>query len=176
MSVRFLLSFSLAAAFLATTAFAQLGGETGWAPYPVKFDVQWPTNAARAERYWEIHDVYHCRVYNTDGAFAAGNTTRPRTEQRFVPDDKGGEIQYQSMELAPADENGYCIFQIHTGDVQSHEYGATAFMLFWFSKDGGQCMITAGRSWQEICGTSGFNSMWTRTWITAPSKSGSTSS
>src|ERR1700677_2746099 len=101
MPVRFLPLFSFAAAFLATTASAQLGGQTGWTPCPVKFDVQWPTNAARADRYWDNHGIYHCRVYNTDGAFAVGNTTRARTEQRFMPDYKGGEIQYQSMELAP---------------------------------------------------------------------------
>jgi hypothetical protein len=56
------------------------------------------------------------------------------------------------MEMAPADENGYCIFQIHTGDAESHEYGATAFMLFWFSKDGGSVHDYSG---QELAGNLG---------------------
>jgi hypothetical protein len=94
MPARFFLSLGFTVVFLATTASAQLGGESGWTSCPVKFGVQWPTNAARADRYWEDNGIYHCRVYNTDGAFSAGNTTRPRTEQRFVPDYKGGEIQY----------------------------------------------------------------------------------
>jgi len=156
MPVRFLPLFSFAAVSLATTASAQLGGQTGWASCPVKFDVQWPTNAARAERYWDNNGVYHCRVYNTDGAFTAGNTTRPRTEQRFVPDYRGGEIQYQSMELAPANENGYCIFQIHTGDAESREYGATAFMLFWFSKDGGSVHDYSGQELAANLGSKWF--------------------
>lgn len=112
---------------------------------PGKFNVQWPTNATKDARYW-VHDgVYHCRTFDTDGAFEAGNQTKPRTEQRFLPDYKSGEIQYQAMELAPTNENGYCIFQIHTGNAQSHEYGSTAFMLFWFSKDGGSVHDYSGR-------------------------------
>jgi hypothetical protein len=135
----FLLCLSLSPA-----AFAQIGG-TGWTPLPLQFKVQWPTNAARDDRY-SVHDgVYHFRIFNTDGAFEVGNRTRPRTEQRFLPDYTKGEMQYQSMEKAPADENGYCIFQIHTGNAQSHEYGATAFMLFWFSKDGGSVHDYSGR-------------------------------
>jgi hypothetical protein len=152
MFMRFLLCLSFMSVLLATTASAQLGGGSGWTPLPIKFDVQWPTNAARTDRYWEHNGVYHCRVFSTDGAFSVGNTTRPRTEQRFVPDYKDGEIQYQSLELAPADENGYCIFQIHTGDAQSHEYGATAFMLFWMSKYGGSVHDYSG---QELAGNLG---------------------
>jgi hypothetical protein len=129
---------------LPLAVFAQMDG-TNWTSVPLKFNVQWPTNAARDTRYW-VHDgIYHCLAYDTDGAFAVGNRTKPRTEQRFLPDYQKGEIQYQAMEQAPADENGYCIFQIHTGNEQSHEYGATAFMLFWFSKDGGSVHDYSGR-------------------------------
>lgn len=144
MSTRFILWTNLWGLLLATTALAQLGGESGWAAYPVKFSVQWPTNAAKEDRYWFTSGIYHCRTYNTDGAFSVGNQTKPRTEQRF-PDYKRGEIQYQAMEMAPANENGYCIFQIHTGDAESHEYGATAFMLFWFSSDGGSVHDYSGK-------------------------------
>jgi hypothetical protein len=99
---------------------------------------------------------YHCRVFRADGAFSVGNTTRPRTEQRFEPDYKKGEIQYQSMELVPANENGYCIFQIHTGDAESHEYGATAFMLFWFSENGGSVHDYSGKELASNLGNKWF--------------------
>jgi hypothetical protein len=125
-----------AAVFAAMTASAQMGGQSGWISYPVTFKVQWPTNAAQNQRYWNTNGVYHFQVFSNDGAFTPGNRTKPRTEQRF-PDYTHGEVQYQSMEMAPSNENSYCIFQIHTGNEQSHRYGATAFMLFWFSQDGG---------------------------------------
>ncbi len=154
--MRFFLWLNLLAIFLPREAPAQLGGETGWTPLPIKFSVQWPTNAAREDRYWENRGIYHCRVYRTDGAFSTGNTTRPRTEQRFEPDYKKGEIQYQSMELVPANENGYCVFQIHTGDAQSHEYGATAFMLFWLSEDGGSVHDYSGKELASNLGNKWF--------------------
>ncbi len=124
------------AIFAAATASAQMGGKNGWVSYPVMFKVQWPTNAVQGQRYWDNNGVYHFQVFSNDGAFTPGNRTTPRTEQRF-PDYTHGEMQYQSMEMAPSNENSYCIFQIHTGNAQTHRYGATAFMLFWFSQDGG---------------------------------------
>lgn len=121
---------------MATDALAQMGGG-GWTACPVTFKVQSPTNAAQDQRYWFTNGVYHCEVLNNDGAFAAGNGTKPRTEQRFMPDYRDGEIQYQALEMAPSNENSYCIFQIHTGNAVTHQHGATTFMLFWFSSDGG---------------------------------------
>ena len=137
MRTRLFLWLSLLAALAATTARAQMGGGAGWMPCPVTFKLQWPTNATRQQRYLFSDGIYHFRVFNNDGAFAVGNQTKPRTEQRFLPDYTNGEVQYQSMELAPSNENGYCIFQIHTGNERTPEYGATQFMLFWFSDDGG---------------------------------------
>jgi alginate lyase len=122
--------------FLAIGAQAQMGGGA-WTPCPVTFRVQSPTNAAQDQRYWFTNGIYHCEVLNDDGAFTAGNRTQPRTEQRFVPDYTAGEIQYQAMEMAPSNENSYCIFQIHTGNAVTRGHGATTFMLFWFSNDGG---------------------------------------
>jgi hypothetical protein len=123
-------------ALMAPGAMAQIGG-AGWTAWPVTFRVQWPTNAAQDQRYWFTNGVYHCEVLNDDGAFAVGNRTSPRTEQRFIPDYSSGEIQYQAMEMAPSNENSYCVFQIHTGNAASRRHGATTFMLFWFSNDGG---------------------------------------
>jgi hypothetical protein len=117
-------------------ALAQMG-EGPWTPYAVTFKIQSPTNAAQDQRYWYTNGIYHCEVFNHDGAFAVGNRTQPRTEQRFMPDYRSGEIQYQAMEMAPSNENSYCIFQIHTGNAATHSHGATTFMLFWFSSDGG---------------------------------------
>ena len=136
MPARLYLWLSFVAITLATTASAQLGGGSGWVSGPVTFKVQWPTNATQSQRYWLNNGVYHFEVFSNDGAFAVGNKTTPRTEQRF-PDYTSGEIQYQSMEMAPSNENSYCIFQIHTGNAQTHGHGATTFMLFWFSGDGG---------------------------------------
>jgi Alginate lyase len=137
---RWYLWFGLALLFAAETARAQVGG-TGWVPCPITFKVQWPTNAAMAERYWFTNDIYHFEVYSNDGAFTPGNRTKPRTEQRFTPDYTGGEVQYQAMEMAPSNENSYCIFQIHTGNSQTPGHGATTFMLFWFSSDGGSVRV-----------------------------------
>lgn len=117
-------------------AAAQIGG-TGWTPLIPSFKIQWPTNASQSDRYWFTNNVYHCLTYSNDGAFSVGNTTSPRTEQRFTPDYTNGEIQYQATLLAPGDENSYCVFQIHTGNAQSAAYGATTFMAFWFTNYGG---------------------------------------
>lgn len=115
---------------------AQIGG-TGWAVKPVTFHVQWPYNVPKNARYWFTNGIYHCLVRGGDKPFAHGNHTKPRTEQRFTPDYTQGEIQYQARLMMPSNEDGYCIFQIHTGNAQSHRYGATTFMLFWFRRDGG---------------------------------------
>ena len=126
----------LAFASLILTASAQIGG-TGWQAKTLNFKIQWPTNAAENQRYWFTNNIYHCLVYSNDGAFSVGNTTLPRTEQRYNPDYTNGEIQYQSMIMAPSNENSYCVFQIHTGDAQSSAYGSTTFMAFWFTNNGG---------------------------------------
>lgn len=121
---------------MATAVHAQIGG-TGWVPAPVTFHVQWPYNTNKNSRYTFTNNVYHFLVYNDDKPFKAGNSTKPRTEQRFIPDYTNGEIQYQSVMKVPTNTSGVCIFQIHTGNAQSRRYGATTFMLFWFKSNGG---------------------------------------
>ena len=125
-----------AAGLWSETGIAQIGG-TGWKPITLNFKVQWPTNAPESARYFFTNNIYHCLTYSNDGAFSIGNTTLPRTEQRFNPDYTNGEIQYQSVIMAASNENSYCVFQIHTGDAQSPVYGSTTFMLFWFTNSGG---------------------------------------
>ena len=117
-------------------AFAQIGG-TGWKPLTVNFKIQSPTNAPQSQRYFFTNNIFHCLTFSNDGAFSIGNTTKPRTEQRFNPDYTNGEIQYQATMMAPASENSYCVFQIHTGDAQSTNYGSTTFMAFWFTNYNG---------------------------------------
>ena len=117
-------------------ASAQIGG-TGWTPKTLNFKIQSPTNASQSLRYWFTNNIYHCLTYSNDGAFSVGNTTLPRTEQRFNPDYTNGEIHYQAMFNVPGDENSYSIFQIHTGDAQSSQFGSTTFMAFWFTNNGG---------------------------------------
>ena len=138
------------------TALAQLGGGTGWGAYPVTFKVQWPTNAAQDKRYWFTNNIYHCEVVRDDGAFAPGNRTQPRTEQRFEPDYTSGAIQYQSMEMAPSNENSYCVFQIHTGNAASRFHGATTFMLFWFASDGGSLYVYSRKEIAKNLGNKWF--------------------
>ena len=139
-----------------------LGGGTGWGRYPVTFHVQWPTNAAENQRYWFTNNIYHCEVFSNDGAFEAGNTTLPRTEQRFEPDYTNGgtapigEIQYQSLEMAPSNENSYCVFQIHTGDAESDAYGSTTFMLFWFTNNNGSVRDYSGTELAKDLGNKWF--------------------
>ncbi len=133
----------LLAASVSIAASAQLGG-AGWVSLPLSFKVQWPYNVPQDTRYWFTNGIYHCLVCRGDAPFAYGNRTRPRTEQRFVPDYTQGEIQYQAKLMAPSNETSYCVFQIHTGNAQSHAYGATTFMLFWFSHDGGSLHVYGG--------------------------------
>ncbi|HUA65721.1 MAG TPA: autotransporter-associated beta strand repeat-containing protein [Alphaproteobacteria bacterium] len=142
------------AIFLAATASAQpqpLGGGIGWSSYPVKFNIQWPTNVAEDQRYWFTNNIYHCQVFSNDGAFEAGSTTLPRTEQRFESDYTNGgsapigEIQYQSMEMVPSNENSYCVFQIHSGDAEEDAFGSTTFMFFWFTNNNGSLWDYSGK-------------------------------
>ena len=148
--------------FWATTCRAQLGNEMGWASFPVTFKIQSPTNASENDRYWTTNNIYHCEVFSNDGAFEPGNTTLPRTEQRFVPDYTNGgsapigEIQYQSLVMAPSNENSYCVFQIHTGDAESTQYGATTFMLFWFTNDNGSVRNYSGTELARDLGNQWF--------------------
>lgn len=121
---------------LATPARAQIGG-AGWSPGNPLFKVQWPYNTPETSRYTQTNGIYHFLVYSNDMPFMAGNTTLPRTEQRFTPDYTRGEIQYQARIMVPPGNNKFSVFQIHTGDAQSHRYGATTFMLFWQADDGG---------------------------------------
>jgi len=134
---------------------AQIGG-TGWTPKTVSFRIQSPTNAPQDERYWFTNNIYHCLVYTNDGAFSVGNTTLPRTEQRFTPDYTNGEIQYQATLMAPSNENSYCVFQIHTGDVQSSAYGSTTFMAFWFTNYGGSVHDYSGTTLATDLGNKWF--------------------
>src|SRR5690349_4821781 len=127
---------------------AQIGGN-GWKTYPVSFSVQSPTNVPQSQRYFVTNmpqPTYHCLTYSNDGAFSVGNTTKPRTEQRFRPDYTNGEIQYQAMLMCPSNENSYCCFQIHTGDAQSPTYGSTTFMIFWFTNSGGSVHDYSGQT------------------------------
>ena len=117
-------------------ASAQIGG-TGWTPKPLNFKIHSPTNAPENERYWFTNEVYHCLTFSNDGAFSVGNRTLPRTEQRFTSGYTNGEMQYQADIMAPGNENSYCVFQIHTSDAKSPRFGATTFMAFWFTNDGG---------------------------------------
>ncbi len=75
-------------------------------------------------------------TYNNDAPFSKGNTTLPRTEQRF-PDYTSGEIQYQAMLMCPGNESLYTIFQIHTSDAQSPAHGPTPMQLHWYDTNGG---------------------------------------
>ena len=163
---RLLLWLNFAVLWGVTTVSAQsaqpLGGGIGWASFPVTFKIQWPTNVPEADRYWATNNIYHCETFNTDGAFSVGNTTLPRTEQRFDPDYTNGgpqsigEIQYQSTEMAPSNENSYCVFQIHTGDAESDAYGSTTFMLFWFTNNNGSVHDYSGTTLATNLGNKWF--------------------
>lgn len=146
-----LLMLMLALATFSSAGYAQIGG-SNWTEQPVNFKVQWPYNLSESSRYSYSDGVYHMWVYSTDKPFKEGSSTLPRTEQRFNPDYTSGEIQYQAMLKANPSENSYCVFQIHTGDAQSDEYGSTTFMLFWFKSDGGSVHDYSGK---ELAGNLG---------------------
>jgi len=134
---------------------AQIGG-SGWVPQHLDFAIHKPYNVPLSSRYTEADGVYHLWAFTNDAAFSAGNKTLPRTEHRFKPDYTSGEIQYQAMLMARTNENSYCIFQIHTGDAQSPGHGATTFMLFWFSKDGGSVHDYSGKELARNLGNDWF--------------------
>lgn len=142
-------------AALPFAATAQIGG-TGWKPQTVSFKIQSPTNAPQSARYFFTNNIYHCLVFSNDGAFSLGNTTKPRTEQRFNPDYTSGEIQYQAVMLCPSNENSYCCFQIHTGDAQSPTYGSTTFMAFWFTNSSGSVHDYSGTTLATNLGNKWF--------------------
>lgn len=124
------------------------GGEpdmTGWTEAPVKFHVQSPYNLPQAERYTVSNGVYHMQVLSNDAPFAAGNTTKPRTEQRFDPDYTSHQIQYAADLMVPAGTSNVCVMQIHTGNAQSPQYGATTFMLDLKSNQGGSLHSYSGQ-------------------------------
>jgi hypothetical protein len=155
--IRNILNLFLRAAvcFLAPSAIAQIGG-TGWTPLSVSFNIQSPTNEPQSQRYFFTNNIYHCLTYSNDGAFSVGNTTLPRTEQRFEPDYTNGEIQYQATLMAPSNENSYCVFQIHTGDAQSPTYGSTTFMAFWFTNYSGSVHDYSGTTLATNLGNKWF--------------------
>jgi hypothetical protein len=128
---------------LAASASAQIGG-VGWKLKPLQFHVQSPTNAPQSQRYYITNGYYHMLVYSNDGAFSIGNTTLPRTEQRFDPDYTNGIIHYQATMMTDTNSSSVCLFQIHTGDAQSDEFGSTTFMLFWFSSNNGSVRDYSG--------------------------------
>jgi len=141
------------ACFLARTAFAQVvaDGSGTWTPVAITptDEVQWPWNISpESERFTDVNNIYHTWVYNTDQPFSEGNTTLPRTEIRVkLPtsqagvgsdtDYVSGQWQFGAQMMIPSDTSNWCIFQIHTGDEQSNEYGSTAGMLFFEAGDGG---------------------------------------
>src|SRR5580700_3359631 len=140
---------------LCSSAWAQIGG-TGWKPQTINFKIQSPTNAPQSARYFFTNNIFHCLVFSNDGAFSIGNTTSPRTEQRFDPDYTNGEIQYQSTMMAPSNENSYCVFQIHTGDAQSPTFGSTTFMAFWFTNNNGSVHDYSGTTLATNLGNKWF--------------------
>jgi hypothetical protein len=151
----FKLSLGTMIFLLAPLALAQIGG-TGWTPLSVTFKIQSPTNAPQSQRYFFTNNIFHCLTYSNDGAFSVGDTTLPRTEQRFEPDYTNGEIQYQATLMAPSNENSYCVFQIHTGDAQSPTYGSTTFMAFWFTNYGGSVHDYSGTTLATNLGNKWF--------------------
>jgi len=166
---------ALVICFLAVSVSAQIGG-VGWSSAPIAFNVQSPTNAPQSARYFVTNSplpTYHCLVYSNDGAFSVGNTTSPRTEQRFEPDYTSGVIHYQATLMAPANENSYCVFQIHTGDAQSAQYGSTTFMAFWFTNYNGSVRdysgttlaTNLGNKWFQLNVDHNMNSRIVTVWI-----------
>jgi hypothetical protein len=120
-------------------------GQGKWTPVPFDFKVQWPYNLKQFERYCVSDGVYHMWVKNTDKPYNPPpykHRTLPRTEHRFRLDGKqdymSGQWEYEADMMVPAGSNGMSIMQIHTGNKYAHHgFRATAFMLFWYSADGG---------------------------------------
>lgn len=156
---------------------ALAGGEpdmAGWTETPVKFRVQSPYNLPQGERYTVSNGVYHLRVRNSDAAFAATNTTRPRTEQRFDPDYTSHQIQYAADLMVPAGSSNVCVMQIHTGNAETARFGVTTFMLDMKSDNGGSLHHYSGKpvlatnlydKWFHLVVRHNLNTHLIETWI-----------
>jgi len=108
----------------------------GWTPEKIAYKVQWPYDVPQGDRYSLSDGVFHFWVFNSDKAFERGNTTKPRTELRF-PDYTHGACQYEADLMVPRGTGGTCVMQIHTGNEQAPQFGATTFMLFVEPQNGG---------------------------------------
>ncbi len=114
-----------------------VAGQDGWDTLKVDFKVQSPYNLPQSQRYTVDNGVYHMLVMNNDESFAKGNEHRPRTEQRFNPDYTSGKVWYAADFKVPQGTSNVCVMQIHTGNEQSHDFGATTFMLFFMGDQAG---------------------------------------
>ena len=127
----FLGVLSLFTCLFATSALADPTAgftQVSWTP-----DIQSPYNLPHTARYTNVGGtggLWHLWVFNTDQPFSQGNTTKPRTELRFNPDYTSGSHQFEADYLVPTGTNSVAIFQIHTGDAESDQYGSTTFMTF----------------------------------------------
>jgi hypothetical protein len=117
-----------------------VSGQDGWTPVPVTFDVQVPYNLEKDCRYAVERDgTYHLWVKKNDQPYKKGSETKPRTEQRFKPDYKSGQMKYEACLMIPSCSSGMSIMQIHTenGYPPGGKKCSTAFMLFWYETDCG---------------------------------------
>jgi hypothetical protein len=128
-----------------TTFSDPVSGQDGWTEIEPDFKVQSPYNLPQGQRYTEDGGVYHMVVMNNDEPFGKGNTTKPRTEQRFEPDYTSGKVYYAADLMVPQGTSNVCVMQIHTGNEQSHQFGATTFMLFFMSDGGGSLHLYSSK-------------------------------
>jgi Alginate lyase len=102
----------------------------GWTPAPLNFKVQVPYNLNKSDRYSFADDIYHLWVFSDDMSIGKNNKTLPRSEMRFDPDYTSGAHQFEADVGVPAGTNRVCIMQIHTGDSDESDSGATVLMLW----------------------------------------------
>ncbi|HTX22669.1 MAG TPA: polysaccharide lyase family 7 protein [Candidatus Aquilonibacter sp.] len=102
---------------------------SGWTPDKLDFKIQVPYDQSESNRYSFTDGVYHLWVFNLDKPFAAGNTTLPRSEMRFMPDYASGQHQFEADMMVPVGTDNVTIMQIHTGNADSRKYGPVALML-----------------------------------------------
>ncbi|HTW95615.1 MAG TPA: polysaccharide lyase family 7 protein [Tepidisphaeraceae bacterium] len=101
----------------------------GWSPQRLSFNVQYPYNVNKGQRYTYTNGIYHLWVFNNDKPFSERTRTLPRTEMRFPEYEKPQEEQFEADVMVPRGTNNVCIVQIHTSDQESPKYGPTVFML-----------------------------------------------
>ncbi|KAJ6802195.1 citrate-binding protein-like [Iris pallida] len=78
------------------------------------FEIQWPYNLSRGDRYSYVDGVHKFSVYSTDKPLRPDSATKPRSELRILGYDySSGVWQFEGYGFVPNGTTGTSVMQIH---------------------------------------------------------------